>query len=119
MSSFQAITTQIAEHERQVAALRAQAETLRTAERSEVIRLIRGQIADYGLTASDIGLGKRGSKAKPSATKVAPQYFNPNGPESWSGRGRKPLWVIAAQAKGHSLESLRKAQAGQAAQGTP
>lgn len=112
MSSLQAISTQIAEHERQVAALRAQAETLRAAERSEVIRLIRGQITDYGLTASDIGLSKRGANAKPSETKVAPQYFNPNGRESWSGRGRKPLWVVAAQATGHSLESLRKIHPG-------
>ena len=36
-----------------------------------------------------------------------PKYANPENPaESWSGRGKQPAWVVAAIARGESLESL-------------
>jgi DNA-binding protein H-NS len=40
--------------------------------------------------------------------KVLPKYFNPSAPlETWSGRGKQPLWVVAALRSGHKLEDLR------------
>jgi DNA-binding protein H-NS len=40
--------------------------------------------------------------------KVLPKYFNPSAPlETWSGRGKQPLWFIAALRSGHRLEDLR------------
>ena len=38
---------------------------------------------------------------------AVPKYANPaNRSETWTGRGRKPLWVQAALNQGKSLESL-------------
>jgi DNA-binding protein H-NS len=40
--------------------------------------------------------------------KVRPKYFNPQSPtETWSGRGKKPRWVVAALRSGHQLEEFR------------
>ena len=39
---------------------------------------------------------------------VAPKFRNPESPsETWSGRGRRPLWVSAMLAAGASLEDCR------------
>ena len=105
MSTLESLTAQIAEHERQVAALRAQAETIRAAAREEVIAEVRAKIVEFGLSAPELGL-KKSSKA--SVSKPAARYFNPNGPESWSGFGRKPHWIVSSLAEGKTLDSLRR-----------
>jgi len=47
------------------------------------------------------------AKPKPK-TKIAPKYRNPENPEqTWTGRGRRPLWVVAAEASGKTLEDLK------------
>ena len=47
---------------------------------------------------------KRGGKRGP----VAAQFKNPANPEqTWSGRGRKPQWVVDHLAAGGSIDSLR------------
>jgi DNA-binding protein H-NS len=39
--------------------------------------------------------------------KVAPKYRSPHDPELvWTGRGRKPLWVVAVLAEGYKLEDI-------------
>lgn len=44
--------------------------------------------------------------AKPRA-KVAPKYANPADPsQTWTGRGRKPRWVVAALDAGKTLDDL-------------
>jgi DNA-binding protein H-NS len=48
-----------------------------------------------------------GSKPKASRKSVAPKYQNPaDTAETWTGRGRKPLWVQAALDAGQSLSDL-------------
>lgn len=48
--------------------------------------------------------GKRGS---PKATGV-PKYRNPkDGSQTWTGRGRKPNWLLDAVKKGAKIESFR------------
>jgi DNA-binding protein H-NS len=40
--------------------------------------------------------------------KVLPKYSNPSAPlETWSGRGKRPRWVVAALRSGHKLEDFR------------
>ena len=46
-------------------------------------------------------------KQKAEKPKAASKYKNPNDPrQTWSGRGRKPGWLIEALAAGVNLESL-------------
>lgn len=40
--------------------------------------------------------------------KVLPKYRNPENPsQTWSGRGRMPLWVKRVQMEGRSIDDLR------------
>jgi DNA-binding protein H-NS len=52
--------------------------------------------------------------------KVLPKYFNPLAPmETWSGRGKRPRWVVAALRSGHKLEEFRIPDAEEAADHNP
>ena len=40
--------------------------------------------------------------------KVLPKYCNPNSPtETWSGRGKRPRWLVAALKAGQKLENFK------------
>ena len=94
--------------------LLAQAEQMKEKETQEVIADIKAKMANYGLTAEDLGLAGRGrasggqqrqAKAKKGASPV--KYRGPNG-ETWGGgRGRKPQWIADALAKGKDIEDFR------------
>ena len=115
----------------QIEELKKQAERQRKEEYSSVIKTIKKQISDYGITAKELGFGSGaasrdrkpgGASAKPgrrkpgrkasargkhpsAGTKVAPRYRDEAG-NTWTGRGKQPKWVVAALASGRRLESF-------------
>ncbi len=38
---------------------------------------------------------------------VLPKYRNPQTFETWSGRGKRPRWLVAAMKSGHKIEEFR------------
>ncbi|WP_427913578.1 H-NS family nucleoid-associated regulatory protein [Ramlibacter sp. MMS24-I3-19] len=94
--------------------LLAQAEQMKEQETQDVIADIKQKIANYGLTAEDLGLSGGGrartaktARAGKSSSPSAVKYRGPNG-ETWGGgRGRKPQWVVNALAQGKSLDDFR------------
>jgi DNA-binding protein H-NS len=38
---------------------------------------------------------------------VLPKYRNPLTAETWSGRGKRPRWLVAAVKSGHQIEEFR------------
>ena len=76
------------------------------AEKEALRAQMEALAARSGLTLADVlGNGKRSSKLKGS--KVAIKYRNPKNPaQTWTGRGRKPNWLVALVKKGQKLESL-------------
>lgn len=120
MSSYSQIIAEIEE-------LTRQAEKKRKEESRSVLKTLRQQISDYGFTAAELGfeassgvskgagkksrstVGKkaRSSKAKARSLtrKVSPKYRDDQG-NTWTGRGKKPLWVVQALSQGRTLESL-------------
>jgi DNA-binding protein H-NS len=57
-----------------------------------------------GLTVDQLLDGKPAKTVK----KVAAQYQNPeNSAEQWTGRGRKPRWIVEAMEGGAKLEDLK------------
>lgn len=106
--------------EKQIAALRAQADALRAKEATGVIAKIKVAIEKYQLTAADLGLGaRRASAARPPASrkrtspakgtklgKVPVKYKDKNG-NTWTGRGNQPVWLREAIKGGAKLESFR------------
>jgi len=48
-----------------------------------------------------------GAAVRPKFGKVPPQFRNPDNPtETWSGRGLRPRWMVAALAAGRTIEEL-------------
>lgn len=71
--------------------LEEQLESVRLKELEQVIAQVKQIVADYGLTAEDVGLSSKG-KAKGRRT-VAPKYRDPKTGATWTGRGRAPAWI--------------------------
>ena len=79
------------------------------AKKQEVAAKVRKLAQDNGLDISDLMSADKAKKTKANKTraKVAPKYKNPtNSAETWTGRGRQPLWVVDALKGGKSLENL-------------
>ena len=58
-----------------------------------------------GLDISDLLGGKAGKKK--STSKVAPKYQSlTNSAETWTGRGRKPKWLVKELENGRNIEDL-------------
>ena len=91
------------------------AELLKLQERIEAA-ISEKRVADAALTKEQLRamaekagfsleelFGKRGHKREPSEIK----YRNPKDPaQTWTGRGRKPNWLVDAVKKGAKLESF-------------
>lgn len=79
----------------------------RSAKQAAIARvkeMLSTQLEGTGLNIDDILAGTVAEKRK-AVNKVAPKYRNPaNADETWTGRGRKPLWVIDFLASGRSIE---------------
>lgn len=98
-----------AEIQAQIKKLQEQAEEIKAEEISTVITDIKEKIAQYGLTAEQLGLAttsKKGTK-KVAAKETTVMYKN--GDLTWSGsaRGRKPDWVKQIQDAGGDIEKYR------------
>ncbi len=49
---------------------------------------------------------KRGKKTEQQSAPAAVKFRSPSG-QTWSGRGRKPIWLAQAEAGGQSTEEFR------------
>lgn len=103
--------------ERRIRELQAQAEQVRR-NQQEGIEQLRAVIAKYKLVPAHVrmamgGLGKpRSTRNRPKA-KTAPKYRNlDDAAIVWSGRGRRPSWIIAGLKNGRTIDQylIRAAQ---------
>lgn len=73
--------------------------------KQEVMAQLEAKAKEMGFTMAEL-LGKSAVKGK-SRSAAAPKYAHPENPSvTWSGRGRKPGWVVEALAAGKSLDDL-------------
>lgn len=86
---------------KQIATLQKEAETLRQKEALAVIQDIRDKIDLYGLTAADLGFKEEGV----ARTKPAAKYRDDVG-NSWTGRGKRPGWLVAHLNAGRQIEDF-------------
>lgn len=102
--------------QKQIAKLEMQAHAIKKREVAGVIVRIKEAIAFYGLTASDLGLHGRASKAGSSDTEAMKgrktrksrgkiKYRDDAG-NTWTGHGRRPQWYVQAVAAGKTPEQL-------------
>lgn len=102
----------LAEINESIAALQKEAADLIQNQKATIIEDMKKNIADYGITADELGFGgpaKAASKSKSTApkTKAPVMYKNDEG-KTWSGRqGPKPQWVKDILAAGGDMEKYR------------
>jgi len=72
--------------------------------RQELRKRVQKMVEEAGYSIDDVmSTGKASTPKK----KAPPKYRNPEDDSStWTGRGRKPLWVLAALESGKSLDDL-------------
>lgn len=66
-------------------------------KRKEALSVLEDKARELGFNLTDLTKGGKKPKA-------APKYKNPDNPEqTWSGRGRKPGWFVAAITAGKDI----------------
>ena len=99
-----------------VASIRARIRALQTQARrlernaTKGLRAVAAAIAKHGLSRSEVqqafGMTKGGRKRSPVAGRaVAIKYKDDKG-NTWTGRGRTPLWLVAAEKAGKKRQSF-------------
>ena len=74
------------------------------AERAAVKAKIAKLISSSGFDINELMGGKDSKRA---GVKVAAKYANPKDPtQTWTGRGRKPLWMVAELRRGKKQKSF-------------
>lgn len=79
----------------EIARLQAQAAALLEEEKALVVAEMRERIAAYGISAQDLGLTRKSAAHAPSAG--SPKYRDPVSGKTWTGRGKPPNWIAAAE----------------------
>lgn len=85
-------------------------ELTRRESKLKAIEEIKRMAQEKGLKMEELLTELGGSKVrtKRDSAPVAPRYRNPdNKVQTWSGRGKRPLWLNAALKAGRSLDDLR------------
>lgn len=90
-------------------AVKGEKQKRRAQEEETLLREFRAKLLALGLNADDmakrLGSGKLSVSGKP---RLPGMYRDANNPENtWSGRGRKPLWVVAWLDQGRNLDELK------------
>ena len=90
------------------AEIKRRTEEASSAAREAAIEKLKAIAREHGYSLEELAGTKKTRKVSSAVCKpVAPKYANPsNASETWTGRGRKPLWVQNALNQGRSLESL-------------
>ncbi|ETW13526.1 histone-like nucleoid-structuring protein H-NS [Roseivivax marinus] len=77
--------------------------TIDARRKAEAKRAAEHAAKEYGFSLDDL-IVEGGGKA----SKGIPRYKNPEDPsQTWTGRGRKPNWVISALDDGKTLDDLK------------
>lgn len=100
MSSYQEILSQIED-------LKRKAEDVRQQEMAGAIAEIKRLMSQFGISSDDLGFTGRGAAKGKSRGIVAAKYRDPVSGKTWTGRGRRPAWVVDLEAAGKKLDDCK------------
>jgi len=90
-----------------------EAERAAVEKTKELFLQMRDLAAKHGMSVEDVIAGgakkrrRRGTGAATTGPKSPPKYRNPKDPEkTWTGKGRKPGWIVEALEKGKKLKDF-------------
>jgi DNA-binding protein H-NS len=101
MASYKQLTAQLEKLHKEVALAREK-------EVAQAVAEIKQQIADYDITAEELGFpapGTKGAKGKARKPGLPAKYRNPKTGETGSGRGRAPGWLAGKNRERFLIES--------------
>ncbi|TCS66614.1 H-NS histone family protein [Primorskyibacter sedentarius] len=78
-------------------------DTVETRRRAEALKAAEDAAREFGFSLTELNASTTGGKK----TKGVAKFVNPEDPsQTWTGRGRKPKWVIEHLDNGKPLEDL-------------
>ncbi|KAA1011722.1 H-NS histone family protein [Paraburkholderia panacisoli] len=86
MASYKQLTAELEKLHQEVAAAREK-------EIAQAIADIKQKVAEYDLTAEELGFKTERKPARKATSTSVARYRNPKTGETWSGRGRSPAWL--------------------------
>ncbi|MEQ4616466.1 MAG: H-NS histone family protein [Corticimicrobacter sp.] len=111
--------------EREIQKLQKQADVLLQKQRKPIVQSIIRTISEYGITQEELAPAfekaarrsavKSADSTSTSAKKTAaprvkrtvePKYRHPETGDTWTGRGKAPRWITAAEAEGKQRDSF-------------
>lgn len=88
-------------------ALEKQIRDAQSAAKATAVSEVRKLMADHGLTVADLSASVKSKAGMKTGSKVAAKYRDPVTGSTWTGRGLKPKWMVAAIEAGKSLNDFR------------
>jgi DNA-binding protein H-NS len=73
--------------------------------KTSVIAEMRKRLAEVDLTFEEVA-AMEGNKKTRKAASLKAKYNSPDGLNTWSGRGRVPVWLRDLEAQGHSRDAF-------------
>lgn len=96
----------VAQLEKLIDDARARIDSLKKQQFVDLRRRLEAEAREAGFSIEELFSG-RAPRAAVAKREVAPKYRNPhNGSQTWTGRGKQPIWVRDALASGVKLEDL-------------
>jgi DNA-binding protein H-NS len=86
------------------------------AEKHELERRLALLSRSMVVTSQDGDSRPLGQTPRRKYPKVLPKYRNPQTSETWSGRGKRPRWLVAAMKSGRKIEEFRISDAARSRQ---
>ncbi|POR51115.1 DNA-binding protein H-NS [Paraburkholderia eburnea] len=90
MPSYKQLTAQLEKLHKEVAAARER-------EVAQAIADIKEKIAEYEITAEELGFTSAAAVSARKKTPLPARFVNPKTGETWSGRGRAPAWLAGVK----------------------
>lgn len=95
------------ELKKQAEELLAAAEEARKAELAGAIKEIKEKMLALGITAADLGFSSGTDKKTKTSKTVGEVAYRHTSGATWTGRGRRPQWIIDAAATPAGIEQFK------------